>query len=389
MTTLTRTLLLAGSLLGSLALATTASAATFTVTNTADSGAGSLRQAIADANGAAGVDTVSISATGTITLTSGEITITESVIVNGPGARSLTVSGNNTSRIFRLDSGSAKDVAINDLALANGNTPGNGGAILNEGGNLTLQRVRITGSNAGDSGGAVYNALFGGGNLLTVQDSEISGNSADSEGAIYFIGFQLRVINSTISGNTATDSVGAIGIQFGDAEIRNSTVTGNSANLVGGIQSQNSTLAMESSIFSANTDGTGTNDINRIAGGSASASNSLFTEDVVASGVLNGMNAGNLIAVNPLLGSLANNGGPTNSHLPLAGSPVVGAGANSTGQVNDQRGPGFPRAAGGAVDIGAVQQFSVPPEMQVPALAPVLLVFLSLLLGVVGVRRLR
>src|SRR5438067_13661342 len=95
-----------GLLLAALALAgaRSAGAATFTVGNTSDSGAGSLRQAILDANGAAGADTILFGSgvTGTITLTSGQLSITGDLTITGPGANRLTVSGNNASRVFQI-----------------------------------------------------------------------------------------------------------------------------------------------------------------------------------------------------------------------------------------------------------------------------------------------
>src|SRR4051812_35106425 len=77
-----------------LSLSPYAAAATFTVTNLNDSGAGSLRAAIVSANTAAGADTVTFQSglTGTITLTSGEIAITDDVTITGPGAASITVT---------------------------------------------------------------------------------------------------------------------------------------------------------------------------------------------------------------------------------------------------------------------------------------------------------
>ena len=78
---------------------------TFLVTNTADSGPGSLRQAILDANAQAGADVIQFapsfsSGPQTITLTSGELRITDAVDIQGPGAALLSVSGNNSSRVF-------------------------------------------------------------------------------------------------------------------------------------------------------------------------------------------------------------------------------------------------------------------------------------------------
>jgi len=371
------------------ALSPLATALTYTVANLNDNGPGSLRQAVLDANGNPGSDLIDFAVTGTIVLTTGELVISDSVTISGPGALSLTVSGNNASRIFRLDNAAAKSVSINEVTLTGGSASGNGGAILNQGGNLDVGGVRIVGNTATGEGGAIYNAYFTGGNQLSIDSSEISGNSANKNGAIYFIGYILRIDNTTIANNTATDSVGAILMQFAEAEIRNSTIAGNSANFVGGIQAQDSTLTLESTILAGNTDSTGVNDINRIGSGTVNASNSLFQEDItIAPAVINGTNTANLIGVAPQLYPLGYYGGETQSMRPQGGSPAIGAGSNSQGWSFDQRGLGFPRNAGGAVDIGAVQAY-FPPAAQatpVPALAPAALVALALLLGVAGMR---
>jgi len=367
-------------------------ALTFPVTNTADSGPGSLRQAVLDANGSGGADQIDITVAGAITLTTGELVISESVTINGPGARSLAISGNDASRIFRLDNAQAKDVVISGLTLTDGGASGNGGAILNQGGNLTLRAMRIVNNTATGEGGAIYNSFFDAGNVLTIEDSEISNNDANKNGAFYFIGFELRMSNSTIHGNQATDSVGAFLMQFASGYVRNSTITGNAANFVGGVQVQDSSVTFESTILAGNTDSTGLNDINRTGSGTTNATNSLFEEDVAATSVINGTNVGNLIATPPDLGALANNGGPTDSRRPNATSQVIGAGSNSVAYVFDQRGTGFPRDAGGTVDIGAIQRaLPAPPAPSVPVPGPggLALGLLALLLAAFGARRLR
>tara|TARA_R110000823_G_scaffold47903_16_gene121923 strand:- start:12675 stop:13856 length:1182 start_codon:yes stop_codon:yes gene_type:complete len=367
-------------------------AATFTVTNLDMSGPGSLRQAVDDANASAGADDIVFAPglTGTITPGS-ELVLSESVSVRGPGARLLAISGGNSSRIFRLDNAAAKTVTIADITLQSGSATGNGGAILNSGGNLLLQRVRIVGNTATGDGGGIYNAFFPAGNALTIEDSEISGNRADKQGALYFTGFILRITNSTISGNTALDSVGAIGLQFATAEIFNSSIVGNTATFVGGMQVQASQLTLESTLLADNTDITGINDINRMGSGTTSATASLFSEDVNATSVLNGTNTGNRIGVAAGIGALADNGGPTDSHRLLAGSPAIGAGSNSQALAFDQRGSGFPRDAGGATDIGAVERSNAPQPapLAVPAMPLPALLTLVLLLGLLGMWRQR
>ena len=99
------------------AIAHSASATTLTVTNLNDSGVGSLRQAISNAASNGDVIVFAAGVTGTITLTSGELFFTKSLTIAGPGAANLTVSGNNTSRVFSVLGG---EIIISGLRIADG-----------------------------------------------------------------------------------------------------------------------------------------------------------------------------------------------------------------------------------------------------------------------------
>ena len=126
---------------------------TLIVTNTNDSGPGSLRQALADANDG---DVIGFAVTGTIGLTSGELLVTRSIIISGPGAKNLAVNGNSQSRVFHIAPG--QTVIISGLTIMNGHTAefGGGGGIYNDHAVLTLNNCVITGNSAvGNIGGGI------------------------------------------------------------------------------------------------------------------------------------------------------------------------------------------------------------------------------------------
>jgi hypothetical protein len=100
---------------------------TITVTNTNDSGPGSLRQAIADATDG---DIIDFAVTGTIGLISGELLVAKNITISGPGAENLEVNGNAKSTGFHVDPG--ETVTISGLTIINGYTTGSGGGIHND-----------------------------------------------------------------------------------------------------------------------------------------------------------------------------------------------------------------------------------------------------------------
>src|SRR5262249_3791008 len=157
-------------------------AITITVSNLNDSGAGSLRQALADANDG---DTINFSVTGTITLTSGQLVVNKSVPINGPGANQLAVNGNASSRVFHINS--VKTVTIYGLTITNGSASDYfGGGIYNDHATLTVSNCAVSGNSAPTGyGGGIYNDH----GTLTVSSTTLSGNSTWYGGGIYNDGY--------------------------------------------------------------------------------------------------------------------------------------------------------------------------------------------------------
>jgi predicted outer membrane repeat protein len=208
------------------------------VTNTNDSGAGSLRYALAVANDG---DTITFSASGSIVLTTGELLVDKSIAISGPRARNLVLDGNGSSRVFHI--APERTVTLSNLIIRNGSANANdGGGIYNDQAVLTLNDCTVTG-NAADYGGAIYNNGFAGSATLEINNSNIHDNTAaHTGGGIYNDGGEsgsasLTINNSTISNNSARlgGSIYNDGFDYGSAflTIDNSTCSSNSADFGG------------------------------------------------------------------------------------------------------------------------------------------------------------
>ncbi len=351
------------------------------VTNSDDSGAGSLRQAIADAGTADAIYFDSSLNGQAITLTSGELLVDESLIIAGPGADKLAVDGNANGRVFHIGSGT--NVTISGLTIRNGVASGGfpddaGGGIYNDHGTLTLTDSAVSG-NSGVYGAGFYSNGEGSGSAtLTLTNSTVSGNTADElAGGIYNDGFQgdatLTVTNSTVSGNAAHNSqdLGGGGIYNGGSQsgsvatltLTNSTLSGNSAVSGGGIYNDHATLIIGNTIL--NTGASGENIFNEF-GTITSEGHNLSSDGGVnnmtgSSGALNG--PGDQTDTDPKLGPLADNGGATLTHALLLGSPALDAGdntlASNAGLTTDQRGTGFGRVLDAGSDADTTQTVDI------------------------------
>lgn len=384
-----------------------AAAATFTVLNLSDSGPGSLRQAVLDANAAAGADTVAFQAglAGTITLTSDEILITDSVDIAGPGASVLTIHGNDTSRIFRVQNSLADvQVTVSGLTLTHG-FDRFGGAVAVFGESLTLRNVVVSDNEALFSGGNVYvqagsltvqESTISGGvtddgggiavdeGLLVIDRSTLSGNQADNGGAIHTANTLTQIVSSTISGNSASSNGGAV---FGEAlstfEVRHTTVSGNSAGSAGGsfYVQRASILALDHAIVANGTP----QDLVQ----TESSVSALWSLIEAPAGAINGLNVNNLLGIDPSLAPLADNGGPTQTHALLPDSPALNAGnpAIASAPATDQR--GFARIVGGRVDLGSFEEQIAADALVIPSLSEIGLLVLATLLAGIGVLAIR
>lgn len=276
-----------------------------------------------------------------------------------PYATTIAISGLTTDDILNAGTLSVTDSAITHFGIYNeySGTLTLSHSIISEnfGGGITnLGIVVMTSSTVsdnahpGNSHAGIYN-----GNMLTITDSTISGNYG---GGIENRG-TLVMTNSTISENYGggISSIGAM-------TLTNSTVAGNAG---GGIFSVG-VLSLSSSTVSGNV-GWNSESGGILNWGTLSARNSIVAgntgidlSNITGSIYFATFNdlGGNLIGGEPMLGSLRNNGGPTQTMLPLAGSPAIDAGENTVASgASDQR--GYARIVGTAIDVGAVESESV------------------------------
>lgn len=450
---------------------------TFVVTNLNDSGAGSLRQAILDANASPGYDLITFQLdsssafvggngahgylglnSASISLTSGQLEITDSVAIVGPGPNLLTVSGGGNGRVLSIGAANpsfgnlqqiqqtlsfapgsqsgnnptaplalrsepchletpncrataaadtsgttlstatdnSRVVVISGMTITGGSSTGGGGilslsstlilndtvvrqneaigydgyggGLLAEGGTLEIFNSSIHDNTAGGNGGGIYTVAA----AVGVTNSTVRNNSASQSGAGIHSFSQaatsINIVNTTISDNVSQFGHGA-GVMGSPIYLVNSTVSHNSApyghggGIFGNIYGIGNTIvASNQSPYQPD-----------FSGYMSSQGTNLF--GIVEAFQLVLVNtAGNdqygtpESPLDPRLGELQNNGGPTLTRALLAGSPAINAANNCVGLPSDdenacmpapltmdQRGTGFPRRVAGTVDIGAFE----------------------------------
>ncbi len=324
-----------------------------TVTNTNDdNNPGSLRYAIDNICNGGTIDFNLTYIPATITLTSGELDINKSLTITGPGASSLTISGNNTYRVFNISSGT---VSISGLTISNGYINGNGGGIYNTG-LLSLTDTTVSNNSAFNStspasGGGIYNA-----GILSLTNSTVSNNSIPgmgNGGGIFNAFYNLTMTNVTISGNSISGSgyfhYGGGLYNQAPATLTNVTFSNNSAAYGGGIFNFGNTVSLKNTIMA-------NSPCYKLAGNITTLGHNLDSGNSCYFGVAD------LINTNPTLNALALNApGTTETCALLAGSLAIDAGDDTSCPATDQR--GVPRPQGSHCDIGAyefIQPVTVP-----------------------------
>ncbi|HEV7902333.1 MAG TPA: choice-of-anchor Q domain-containing protein, partial [Pyrinomonadaceae bacterium] len=407
-------------------------AAIINVTNTGDSGPGSLRDAIEQA---APGDTINFTVTGTINLTSDALTINKDLTISGPGADTLSVERNPKApdfKIFTVERGAT--VAIYGLSIRQGRaaaSSGDAGGGIDNNGTLTLDSCRLTDNFAVDGGGGIHNAGtmslthcrvaanisegVGGGisndGMLTVSESvvehnEALGKMAGAGGGIANTG-TLTLNNSTISSNFALIYGGAL-YNSGQTTINKSTIMENVCGAAtvsreqrggGGVYNkEGGKLGINASTIARNSTALnrGGAQLSPVADGVYNAGDATVATSIIAinggmvapfwdvegvfvsqgynligrrfgntgfaRGVRNDLVGFDNVPLDPLLGALRDNGGPTPTAALLCNSPAIDAGDDASTEpplsfATDQRGRA--RRAGAHVDIGA---FEVQPD---------------------------
>jgi hypothetical protein len=345
-----------------------AAAATQTVTNCNNSGTGSLRQAVADAASGATIRFAhSLSCSAIILKTA--IHLDRSVSIEGPGLSTLEMSGNNAVNIFDVPSGVT--ATIEGLTIANGGGNYNGGAIYSNG-TLTVADSELSLNSAGGVGGAisnvggvlnVTNTTFlanssggvGGGifndtsSTMTVSDSVLIYNNADTGGGILNEGM-ATIINSTLTDNDALVTNGGGILNYATLDVTDTTLWDNGAYDLGGGIFNGGSASLAGTIVAGSR-------LGRDCSGTVTDSGYNLDDDGSC-----GFSAADhsLSRVNPELGPLRDNGGPTETSAPAIGSRVLDqipptASGNDVTLCSgtDQR--GVPRPQDRDCDIGAVE----------------------------------
>jgi CSLREA domain-containing protein len=337
---------------------------------------------------------------GLVVGTSGAISVTDSTIEDNTGGagnggmylsstagdvlvQDTTVHGN---RAFTGTAGGMRaETAAGTLTLrgvtveANVTLTDDAGALVAANGNVVVERSRFADNVALQMGGGLYATATG---TISVRDTTVQGNQAvDGVGGALFgsNGPSIDVQNSTFADNVVLGAGGqgggAVFIGSAPVTLTNCTVSGNRASTTGaGLLSTNNPVLIASSTFAGNAAGAPGSAIALAGAATATVRGTVLGTGVFQScaaaiasegdnldqdGTCLLAGAGDRSGIDPQLGPLADNGGATSTHEPLAGSPLIDAFGGPNCPATDQRGVVRPTDGNGdgtpACDVGAVE----------------------------------
>jgi len=328
-------------LTGLLAVTQPARANPYVVMNTNNSGTGSLRQAITDANNHIGADTITFAAAtdgipivlagaaGEDANVSGDLDILDggNLTIQGNGAANTIIDGGGIDRVFHIypGGGCTNTVTLSGVTIRNGSVTGAGGGIYNAAGTTTVDGSTVSANKAGSYGGGIYNWA----GTTTLNGNTVSANKAGFfGGGIYTQAGTTTVDGSTVSANTATFG-GGIYNSAGTTKVTGSSVSANEAYDGGGIYTQAGTTTVSGSTVSANTatsygggifNGDTLNVQNGSTIGGAGAGNTATTW---GGGIYNHSNGTTTVTGSRILNNTATNGGGVLNNRDIAGATSV------------------------------------------------------------------
>ncbi len=363
----------------------------FIVTNTNSSGAGSLLQAVNDANNLAGQDTILFAANVRGTINNyGTIVLTDGLVMIGPGPDLLAISANQNGRVVYIDYCYGKNFHFEGLTFKDGRTTNFAGAGLCGVSDTTRLINCIVKNNesvcpySGGGGVALWptylyieNCLIfdnkskcgsaglgvGSGSLVIVKNTSvcnntITGNAFSGGGGISSSG-NLYMENCTISGNTHPICGGAIYVYNSNLNLNNCTITNNFAGNCGGIYegsvvSDDTAIVISNCIVAGNTSDSSSKDL---YGRIYSRGYNLI--QVQTGATILGDVTGNIYGQDPLLGTLQSYSSTVMFYPLLTGSPAIESGNDLSCTLTDQRGICRPQDGdddgNSAADIGAIE----------------------------------
>jgi CSLREA domain-containing protein len=294
----------------------------------------------------------------TISIATALPNLSSNLEISGPGANLLTIqrTGSASYSVFEVSNGGT--ATIRNLAITGGSVNANGGGIFNQG-TLTADGLWVYNNFSNGQGGGIRNS-----GTMTLRNSTISGNTASVNGGGISNQGTMQLYNNTVSGNTSTSTsanAGGGGIESGGNQssitLHNNTITLNVAQVAGraGVYVPNGTLTIANNIIAGNV--VGASNTNNCSFGGTVTNNGNNLENGTTCGW--GSTNGNLSSANANLGSLAYNGGTTQTHRPGTGSAALDAGNNTicatVSGVNNQDQRSYTRPVNTTCDIGSVE----------------------------------